>query len=98
MEASSKANSPKKNSLGRDQAFFESVDRHCREPEVKSVGKPDARNGHVRFDERDWETGRRFGVSAHARPRLYLLGSTPTDLIHPRTALGRVDGLDPLLN
>lgn len=28
--------------------------------EVKSVGKPDARNGHVRFDERGRETGRRF--------------------------------------
>ena len=27
-----------------------------REPLVKSVGKPDARNGHVRFDERGRET------------------------------------------
>ena len=38
---------------------------------VKSIGKPDARNGHVRFDERGRETGRRFGVSTRARPRLY---------------------------
>jgi hypothetical protein len=38
---------------------------------VKPVGKPDAGNPHVRFDERGWETGRRFGVSARAHPRLY---------------------------
>jgi hypothetical protein len=36
---------------------------------MKSVGEPDARNGHVRFDERGWETER---VTRHrARPRLY---------------------------
>jgi hypothetical protein len=38
---------------------------------VKPVRKPDAGNPHVRFDERGWETGRRFGVSARAHPRLY---------------------------
>ena len=38
---------------------------------MKPVGKPDALIGHVRFDERGWETGRRFGVSARAHPRLY---------------------------
>jgi hypothetical protein len=38
---------------------------------VKPVGKPDALIGHVRFDERGWETGRRLGVSARAHPRLY---------------------------
>jgi hypothetical protein len=38
---------------------------------VKPVGKPDAGNPHVRFDERGWETGRRLGVSARAHPRLY---------------------------
>ena len=27
---------------------------------MKTVGKPDALIGHVRFDERRWETGRRF--------------------------------------
>jgi hypothetical protein len=27
---------------------------------MKPVGKPDARDGHVRFDERGWETGRRM--------------------------------------
>jgi RNA-directed DNA polymerase len=31
-----------------------------REPTVKPVGKPDAGNPHVRFDERGWETGRCF--------------------------------------
>jgi hypothetical protein len=40
---------------------------------VKPVGKPDAGNPHVRFDERGWETGRRFGVSARAHPRLYTM-------------------------
>src|SRR5258708_18184705 len=39
-----------------------------REPLVKSVGKPDARNGHVRFDERGRETG---------RPAVWLLGTAP---------------------
>ncbi len=38
---------------------------------VKPVGKPDARNGHVRFDERGWETGRCFGTRTRACPRLY---------------------------
>ena len=38
---------------------------------MKPVGKPDALIGHVRFDERGWETGRRFVVSARAHPRLY---------------------------
>src|SRR5262252_8482064 len=42
-----------------------------RESAVKPVGKPDALIGHVRFDERGWETGRRRGVSARAHPRLY---------------------------
>jgi hypothetical protein len=42
-----------------------------RESEVKPVGKPNTKNLHVRFDERGWETGRRFGVSARAHPRLY---------------------------
>jgi hypothetical protein len=30
-----------------------------RESAMKTVGKPDAGNRHVRFDERGWETGRR---------------------------------------
>jgi hypothetical protein len=34
---------------------------------VKPVGKPDAGNPHVRFDERGWETGLRY----RAHPRLY---------------------------
>ena len=38
---------------------------------VKPVGKPDAGNPHVRFDERGWETGRRSNVGARAHPRLY---------------------------
>ena len=36
----------------------------CREPATKPVGKPDAGNPHVRFDERGGETDRR------AAPRL----------------------------
>jgi len=44
-----------------------------RESAVKPVGKPDALIGHVRFDERGWETGRHSGVSARAHPRLYKL-------------------------
>jgi len=53
--------------------FVESIWDLVRESAVKPVGKPDAGNRHVRFDERGRETGRRFGVSARARPRLYQL-------------------------
>src|SRR5262245_63054458 len=49
----------------------ESGSNLVRESAVKPVGKPDALIGHVRFDERGWETGRRSGVSARAHPRLY---------------------------
>jgi len=38
---------------------------------MKTVGKPDAGNRHVRFDERGWETGRRAAHSTRAHPRLY---------------------------
>ena len=37
-----------------------------REPAMKAVGKPDAGNRHVRFDERGWETGRRARASVPA--------------------------------
>jgi len=49
----------------------ESGSNLVRESAVKPVGKPDALIGHVRFDERGWETGRRSGVSTRAHPRLY---------------------------
>jgi hypothetical protein len=37
-----------------------------RGPAMKSVGKPDAGNPHVRFDERGRETGRRHTAQATA--------------------------------
>ncbi|MGA7409135.1 MAG: hypothetical protein WBW33_01550, partial [Bryobacteraceae bacterium] len=40
---------------------------------MKPVGKPDALNGHVRFDERGWETGRATSAGSRAHPRLYRL-------------------------
>src|ERR1700688_1411115 len=43
-----------------------------RELMVKSVGKPDARKGHVRFDERGRETGGCQQAPHRALPRLYL--------------------------
>jgi hypothetical protein len=46
-----------------------------RESTMKPVGKPDARNGHVRFDERGWETGRR--IASVPAP---ILDSTPRRL------------------
>src|SRR5215469_15259801 len=52
-------------------SFVELSWSNVRESTMKPVGKPDAGNPHVRFDERGWETGRRFGVSARAHPRLY---------------------------
>ena len=53
----------------------ESGSNLVRESAVKPVGKPDALIGHVRFDERGWETGRRSGVSTRAHPRLYKLAA-----------------------
>src|SRR5260370_39959256 len=47
---------------------------HCacvRESARKPVGKPDAGNPHVRFDERGLRNGRAIRVSTRARPRLY---------------------------
>ena len=38
---------------------------------MKSVGKPDAANPHVRFDEREWETGAATSASNRAHSRLY---------------------------
>src|ERR1035441_4611016 len=43
-----------------------------RELMVKSVGKPDARKGHVRFDERGRETGGCQTAPHRALPRLYV--------------------------
>src|ERR671919_202053 len=53
---------------------------------VKPVGKPDARNGHVRFDERGWETGRRAIVSTRVHPRLYHERDGPRILTHSAAA------------
>src|SRR5436309_5830382 len=39
--------------------FAECIWGLVRESTMKPVGKPDAGNRHVRFDERGWETGRR---------------------------------------
>ena len=56
-------------------AFCGFVDVHLAPPsvscQVKPVGKPDAGNPHVRFDERGWETGDCQQASHRARPRLY---------------------------
>jgi len=62
-----------------------------REPVVKSVGKPDARNGHVRFDERGRETTGcqwvpvtrpsstlRLGLRSESRPNM--VGQSRSDL------------------
>ena len=45
--------------------------RRVREPAMKLVGKPDAGNPHVRFDERGLGNGTAIRVSTRARPRLY---------------------------
>src|SRR5512147_905217 len=55
-----------------------------RESTVKPVGKPDAGNPHVRFDERGWETGRCSRISTRVHPRLYnspypAVGNGPRD-------------------
>ena len=44
------------------QYVSELLDRRNVKPwfTMNAVGKPDAGNRHVRFDERGWETGRRF--------------------------------------
>src|ERR1019366_8666349 len=53
----------------------------CREPVMKPVGKPDAVNPHVRFDERGGETGC-FGDTAP------LLDSTGSPYLCPRQREG----------
>ena len=45
-------------------------------PSVKLVGKPDAGNRHVRFDERGWETER----CRMAQPTAPILDSTKADM------------------
>jgi len=45
---------------------------------MKPVGKPDAGNPHVRFDERGWETER------HAATALVLDSTTGSTLMPPR--------------
>src|SRR5882762_1777528 len=40
--------------------FVELIWHRVRESTMKPVGKPDAGNPHVRFDERGWEPGRRL--------------------------------------
>src|SRR5260370_2606797 len=45
--------------------------RRVRESTMKPVGKPDAGNPHVRFDERGLGNGTALRVSTRARPRLY---------------------------
>src|SRR5258708_33377827 len=45
--------------------------RRVREPTMKPVGKPDAGNPHVRFDERGLGNGTAIRVSTRAQPRLY---------------------------
>jgi hypothetical protein len=44
---------------------------------VKPVGKPDAGDRHVRFDERGWETGRWPSAPSYRAP---ILDSTETDM------------------
>jgi hypothetical protein len=51
---------------------------------VKPVGEPDALIGHVRFDERGWETGRwPTGPSYRAYPRLYHLRHPAMSALRP---------------
>ena len=58
--------------------FDACTQRRRRGPGVKSVGKPDAGNRHVRFDER----GRETGATRHrALPRLYYFPVVPILLI-----------------
>src|SRR5216683_1548741 len=57
---------------------------------VKPVGKPDAGNRHVRFDERGWETGRwPKAPSYRAHPRLYLSSHAANRLAHSITSSAR---------
>ena len=55
---------------------------------VKPVGKPDAGNRHVRFDERGWETGRCRMAQATAP----ILDSTEAEVKIPRAAGRFYDG------
>ena len=56
---------------------------------MKPVGKPDALIGHVRFDERGWETGRR-SVRQCSRPSSTLLACADPDLTDGALGLAAV--------
>ena len=56
-----------RNPAHRNPATHRSVRRICRGPVMKPVGKPDAANPHVRFDERGGKTGR-YRKRASPRP------------------------------
>jgi len=70
---------------------------------VKPVGEPDALIGHVRFDERGWETARwPLAPSYRAHPRLYLLRHADRRRGCPfpwedrkSPAQGQTDAIDP---
>ena len=60
---------------------------------MNTIGKPDARNGHVRFDERGRETGRRSViVCTRARHRLYNV----RELVFPCSLESRIWELEPI--
>src|SRR5260370_23100192 len=58
--------------------------RRVREPAMKLVGKPDAGNPHVRFDERGLGNGTALCVSTRARPRLYRRSSRAASIMYRR--------------
>src|SRR5450432_220712 len=58
----------------------------CREPVTKPVGKPDAGNPHVRFDERGGETERTFATAP-------LLDSTEKYSSRDKNGPGRGDSI-----
>ncbi len=57
-------------------------------PSVKPTGEPDALIGHVRFDERGWETERCRMAQATAHPRLYVRPEGADHLCLSQTSSG----------
>jgi SNF2 family DNA or RNA helicase len=66
---------------------------------VKSVGKPDARKGHVRFDERGRETGGCQSAPHRALPRLYNeLERPPSQFPASQAMIASMQGIRPPLD
>jgi len=63
LETPSSGQKPSEEAVSRSEGSLTLISTTRRVPAVKPVGKPDAGNPHVRFDERGGETDRSRGTA-----------------------------------